>query len=62
MQEGDPNAPKLSAHTTSEESSAVQTLLQDELKVDATRETLGDRIRDALALLWWKVTGRDRPG
>ncbi len=54
-QAGEPNAPQLLPHPSEPE--AVQVLLQDELKIPANQGNLRDRIRDALALLWWKVTG-----
>jgi hypothetical protein len=54
-QGGDPNALLLSPPPLPSESEAAEILLQDELKLQSISEKLWNRIRDALALLWWKT-------
>lgn len=53
--ESDPTILQIPAHNIPLEASAVTVLLQDELKIKATRaKSLWRQITDGLALLWWK--------
>jgi hypothetical protein len=54
-QAGASNALQLPSPTHPSEQDSTTILLQDELKLRAKPGNLWDRIRDALALLWWQA-------
>lgn len=53
--QGDPSVLKIPAHVGRSAVSPTESLLSEELKVDARQHrTLWDHIQDALTLLWWR--------
>lgn len=60
--EGDPETLQIPAHISRSEIDPADVLLEEELKVSATgAKCLWDRIRDGLALLWWKGPQDQQP-